>query len=160
SPEARRSHEILTEAGRHLEIEHVEIRQNAEYLGSVWLLRDITERKQHELDLAEQASTDALTGLPNRRSLMQRLNDLHDVALHTHTSTGGIMMAGIDHFERVNDTYGHSVGDVVLQHVAQGMLTAIRGNDMAGRLGGEEFAILLPYTDISESREIAERIRQ
>ena len=160
SPEARRSHEILADTGRHLEIEHVEIRQYDQYLGSVWLLRDITERKQHELELAQQASTDALTGLPNRRSFMQRLNDLYDVAVATRASTGVVMMVDIDHFKRVNDTYGHAVGDVVLEHIARIMLSAVRGNDMAARLGGEEFAILLPYTGLAPSLEIAERVRQ
>jgi PAS domain S-box/diguanylate cyclase (GGDEF) domain len=160
SAEARRSHEIMTDKGRHLEIDHIEIRQHEQYLGSVWLLRDITERKQHELELAQQASTDALTGLPNRRSFLQRLNELHDQAVTTRYRTGVLMMADIDHFKHINDTYGHSVGDIVLQHIADILLGAVRTNDMACRLGGEEFAILLTNASLADSLDIAERIRE
>ncbi|HUH61175.1 MAG TPA: diguanylate cyclase [Candidimonas sp.] len=158
--ESRRAHEVTTLAGRHLEIHHVEIRQNRQHLGSVWLVRDITERKLHELELAQLASTDTLTALPNRRSFMQSLNALYGEALNVQKMTGVIMMLDIDHFKRVNDTYGHAVGDIVLRHIAKTMKAALRANDVPGRLGGEEFAILLPHTGLAEGLAIAERIRQ
>lgn len=160
SAESRRSHEVTTDAGRHLEIDHVEIRQHQQYLGSVWLVRDITERKLHELELAQLASTDMLTLLPNRRSFMQSLNTLYDEALAVQQTVGTIMMLDIDHFKRVNDTYGHAIGDVVLQHIAGAMKAALRISDVPGRLGGEEFAILLPHTSLPDGLVIAERIRQ
>jgi diguanylate cyclase (GGDEF)-like protein/PAS domain S-box-containing protein len=160
SAESRRSHEVANDAGRHLEIDHVEIRQNQQYLGSVWLVRDITERKLHELELAQLASTDMLTVLPNRRSFMQSLKTLYDEALAVQKTVGIIMMLDIDHFKRVNDTYGHAVGDIVLQHIAGTMRSALRASDVPGRLGGEEFAILLPHTNVPEGMKIAERIRQ
>src|SRR5690606_34963820 len=65
-----------------------------------------------------------------------------------------------DHFKRVNDTYGHAAGDMVLQRVAEVLRTNLRGSDMAGRLGGEEFAALMPGTSVAEGVHIAERMRQ
>lgn len=159
STESRRSHEVTTQAGRHLEIDHVEIRQNQQYLGSVWLVRDITERKGHELELAQLALTDALTALPNRRSFIQSLNQIYDEAKSSKKTAGIIMMLDIDHFKKVNDTYGHAIGDIVLQHIAKTMKAALRTRDVPGRLGGEEFAVLLPYTNLPEGLTIAERIR-
>ncbi|MFA5596851.1 MAG: diguanylate cyclase, partial [Pusillimonas sp.] len=157
SPESRRSHEVRTPQGRHLEIDHIEIRQHKQYLGSVWLLRDITDRKQHELDLVRLASTDTLTALPNRRSFLQHLNAA--CATVVPSLPGIVMMLDIDHFKKVNDTYGHAIGDVVLQQVARTIRATLRADDVPGRLGGEEFAVLLPATDLPEGMEIAERIR-
>ena len=158
SKETRRSHEVRTEQGLHLEIDHIEIRQHNAYLGSVWLLRDVTDRKQHELELAHLASTDALTALPNRRSFMQHLGAA--CASGQTSQPGVVMMLDIDHFKKVNDTYGHAIGDVVLQQVAQAIRTSLRSGDLPGRLGGEEFAVLLPATDTGEGLKIAERIRR
>lgn len=158
SPESRQSHEVTTAQGQHLEINHIEIRQNKQYLGSVWLLRDITERKQHELELAHLASTDVLTALPNRRSFMQHLNAA--CADVSSACQGTVLMLDIDHFKKVNDTYGHAIGDVVLQHIARAIKAILRTYDIPGRLGGEEFAVLLPATGTREGVKIAERIRQ
>lgn len=158
--EMRQRHEIMTENGQYLEIEHVKIHQNGESLGSLWLVHDITERKQREIDLALLASTDALTHLPNRRSFMQNMQLQHERAQLSGQDVGMVMMLDIDHFKKVNDTYGHAVGDVVLQNIARIMRDTVRTTDTPGRLGGEEFAVLLPRAEPVTGMEIAERIRK
>ena len=70
-----------------------------------------------------------------------------------------VMMLDLDHFKHVNDTYGHAAGDAVLRHVAQLMRDNVRKIDLCGRLGGEEFAILLPYTHLNTAQNFAERLR-
>lgn len=158
--ESRRSHDVTTRHGRHLEIDHVEIFDEGAYLGSVWLVRDITERKHYELELARMASTDTLTGLPNRRSFMSSLTALCAQAGSGEPGAAGVvLMLDIDHFKRVNDTYGHAVGDLVLKQVARVMCSALRSTDVPGRLGGEEFAIMLPHIGCDEGLAVAERIR-
>lgn len=160
SREARHLHEVITEHGRYLEIEHVTLQQNGDYMGSLWLVHDITDRKEHELDLARLASTDMLTGLPNRRSFMQSLRLHCEQATRQQQNPGVVMMLDIDRFKRVNDTYGHSVGDIVLQHIGHIMRETVRANDTPGRLGGEEFAVLLQRGDQAQGIEVAERIRK
>lgn len=160
SGESRKVHEVDTSHGLHLEIEHVEIQQGGKCMGFLWLLRDITDRKQRELELTRLASTDALTGLPNRRSFTESMLRVYQQTAFNHRPPSAVMMLDIDYFKKVNDTYGHAIGDVVLQHVAQRMRDTIRSSDVPARLGGEEFAVLLPHTKLAVGMEIAERIRR
>lgn len=151
--------EVETTTGQTLEIKQIEIRDENMSLGHVWLIFDISQRKQKERDLTDLASTDALTGLPNRRSFMARLDEaLALPRTQPHFGTY-VMIADIDFFKRVNDTYGHPVGDVVLRGLADLMRSQLRETDCCARLGGEEFSILL--TDLSETDALqqAERIR-
>ena len=101
--------------------------------------------------LAFESDHDALTGLPNRRKLLKVLEHAED--------TTGVLLLDIDHFKRVNDTHGHSVGDEVLKGVARRLAANIRGTDLAGRLGGEEFLVLLLRVDESILRRKAEEVR-
>lgn len=158
--ENRRSIEVPSSNGHTLEINWVPIVRNGEQLGQFWLLQDISEHKQREITLAALAATDVLTSLPNRRSFMASLETaLHDN--HSHPERGYVlMMMDIDHFKRVNDTYGHPVGDVILQHVAQIIRHNLRQNDMAGRLGGEEFAVLLSHITQVDALALANRMRE
>lgn len=156
---------IEVEDGEHtfLELEHLEIVQASEYLGTVWFVWDITERKHKEHQLSQLASTDPLTGLANRRSFLQGLNrHLKAVAVQHVISRGVVLMLDIDHFKAVNDTYGHAIGDQVLKYLATTIKGQVRERegDLAGRLGGEEFAVLLTAVDEHEGMRIAERIRQ
>ncbi|MCK9508894.1 MAG: diguanylate cyclase [Pigmentiphaga sp.] len=151
--------EVEMAGGNTLEIKQIEIKDDGMSLGHVWLMFDISQRKQKERDLANLASTDALTRLPNRRSFMARLEEaLERPSPHPRFGTY-VMIVDIDFFKRVNDTYGHPIGDVVLSSLADMMRSQLREDDCCARLGGEEFSILL--TDISEEDALnqAERIR-
>lgn len=108
---------------------------------------------------AERLSlTDALTGLNNRRAFFQLGKLIEEQSRRTGRSYS-IIMLDIDHFKSVNDTYGHAVGDLSLQKVAQQIVEIARSADIVGRIGGEEFAICLPETTIEESNVLAERLR-
>jgi two-component system cell cycle response regulator len=109
--------------------------------------------------LAEMAITDALTGLFNRRHLDERLDEMfeHSARLHEPLS---VVMFDIDHFKKVNDTYGHQAGDVVLAQFAQLLKHVARDIDKIGRYGGEEFMVLLPGTVLDAGVTFAKRARQ
>lgn len=108
------------------------------------------DRLQNQL--AQLASTDMLTGLPNRRAFF-------DHAARAGKDDGGVvLMLDVDHFKRVNDVYGHAVGDTCLQAVARRVEQLIRRDDIVGRLGGEEFGIYLVDVSIEMAREIGERL--
>ncbi len=108
--------------------------------------------------LAFQAATDPLTGLANRRQLDQRLSEAFALA-RRHSRPLACLMVDVDHFKRVNDTYGHGAGDIVLTEVAARLRAQCRAVDTAARYGGEEFTVLLPETDAPGALILAERIR-
>ena len=108
---------------------------------------------------SERAFTDQLTGLANRRAFDERLEHV----LNTIDRYGGsvsLILVDIDHFKRVNDSYGHDAGDEVLRAVAQVIAASVRTIDLAARFGGEEIAILLPKTGLDGARDLAERLRR
>ena len=105
------------------------------------------------------ATTDALTGLKNRRVFQERLSELLRRA-ERHGGPVTLLLCDIDHFKRINDTYGHLVGDQVLRRVAQVVQAQVRTIDVAARYGGEEFVVILDSTDQAGGRLLAERIRQ
>jgi diguanylate cyclase (GGDEF)-like protein len=110
-------------------------------------------------ELMRLASTDPLTGLPNKRSLESALK--RDLARADRDKTWlSLVMVDVDHFKKVNDQYGHAVGDQVLQAVAQALSRHLRAGDLAGRYGGEEFVLILPGSNIIGARIAAERIRK
>ncbi len=108
--------------------------------------------------LEHLAQTDPLTQLLNRRALTERITAEMERALR-YDSTLALLMIDLDHFKRVNDTYGHLVGDDVLRDVAALLSETIRGSDIVARYGGEEFLMLLPETDDAGADMFAERIR-
>jgi diguanylate cyclase (GGDEF)-like protein len=111
------------------------------------------------LAIAEiRAATDGLTGLPNKRAVTDTLKRMFAQAA-TEKSPLALLMLDLDHFKQVNDQRGHAVGDQVLANAGAVMRGATRSSDFAGRNGGEEFAILLPDTDIPVALRIAERVR-
>ena len=118
--------------------------------------RDLSEANEK---LARLASTDALTGLRNRRAFEIALK-IELARLARESSSVTLMLIDIDHFKRINDQFGHPEGDVVLRTIAQVLLDNVREVDMAARLGGEEFAVILPSTDKPGAWVLAERIRQ
>jgi len=109
---------------------------------------------------AEQiASTDALTGLNNRRAFFEKAGTLLDYC-RTETLPISVIMLDIDFFKKINDQFGHAVGDKALQHVANLLQRNLRASDISCRFGGEEFAILLPNTGDEEAKATAEKMRQ
>lgn len=104
------------------------------------------------------ATKDPLTELPNHRALLECLEKEFDRARRYGHPVSILFFDG-DHFKRVNDTHGHSVGDVVLQELGRRVRESLRGGDTIGRYGGEEFMVLLPETDITQACEVAERMR-
>lgn len=124
----------------------------------IGIVHDITERKQLEGELKRQARTDVLTGLNNRRHFLE----LAEQELARAKRLGeqiSVLMLDVDHFKLFNDTYGHHVGDMVLQKLSEVCVHTLREIDIPGRLGGEEFAILLPETKGEQALEVAERLR-
>jgi len=121
-------------------------------------IRDMTEQKTLQEGLEFQAHIDYLTGLPNRRHFLELAE--RELA---RTRRSGVafsaLMLDIDHFKKINDTYGHQVGDVVLRKLSEVCRKTLRDIDIIGRWGGEEFAILLPGSDGKKAREVAERLR-
>jgi diguanylate cyclase (GGDEF)-like protein len=106
----------------------------------------------------QQALTDDLTSLPNRRRFMTELRRESERANRAGTPLSVILL-DIDDFKRVNDTWGHETGDLMLRALSEALAAATRTIDLAARLGGEEFAVLLPNTDAAGARGVAERIQ-
>ena len=109
----------------------------------VWILADITERKQAEDRMRHIAQTDALTGLPNRMALLMRLAQILPDA-RRHQWKVAMMFLDLDRFKTINDTLGHQVGDELLREVACRLSRLVRESDFVARLGGDEFVIILP----------------
>ena len=105
-----------------------------------------------------QAEHDLLTGLPNRRSVLEHLDRQLNRAVREKTSLA-VILADVDHFKKVNDTYGHQAGDAVLKRMAQILPLELRPYDAIGRIGGEEFLLVTPNCDGETAKEIANRIR-
>jgi diguanylate cyclase (GGDEF)-like protein len=122
-------------------------------VGSVVVFSDVTERREMEAQLRRFAEEDALTGLPNRRSLEQAVAARLDAGLG-----GALLLLDLDHFKFVNDSFGHAAGDDLIRAVAVALREQTRDGDMIGRLGGDEFAILLPGALADETSAIAERL--
>lgn len=108
--------------------------------------------------LETMAMTDALTGLPNRRSALNRLKEEVSESLRHKTPLSCIMI-DIDHFKLINDGYGHDIGDRALKEIADIFGTTARSYDMVSRIGGEEFLVICARSTLSESRQLAERLR-
>jgi diguanylate cyclase (GGDEF)-like protein len=115
-------------------------------------------RISRQQELEHLASTDALTGLANRRTLMLRAEQ-ELARAKRYGSELSLLMADIDFFKKVNDTYGHQAGDLVLKKLAGVFLLALRDIDFAARFGGEEFVLLLPETNAENALKTAERLR-
>lgn len=120
---------------------------------------DISAQKRLEEELRQLASTDALTGLLNRRAFMQRLEQEWARCRRFPDNGVALLMFDLDHFKAINDNFGHASGDLVLRHFAGELQGGLRSTDVAGRLGGEEFAVLLPGADLAAAVAWAERLR-
>ncbi len=121
--------------------------------------RTHVELKKAKEKLLQMAITDELTGLANRRYFMERLNSEYDRAKR-YESKYSLLMIDIDHFKLINDNFGHKAGDRVLQEASSVMKKSLRTSDVIGRVGGEEFSVLLPETEVKAAMFIAERLRK
>lgn len=117
------------------------------------------ELRQAHGKAVQTALTDELTGVPNRRHILQLAESaLTDHRRHSQPVTLGIL--DLDHFKRINDTYGHNTGDAVLRRFSQHCVEQLRAAHALGRLGGEEFLLLMPATTVDEARQAVERVRR
>lgn len=119
----------------------------------VSVVRDMSERKAYENALARAAMTDELTGLPNRRLFLDTIN-----GCISRGQSGCVALIDLDFFKHVNDSYGHAAGDAVLRTFATVARQGLRGTDMLARIGGEEFALLLPDASIEVGERICARL--
>lgn len=126
----------------------------------IGIKENISVRKHLQKQLLNLACTDSLTGLVNRRVFLENLKQEAARLERTENHQATLLMLDIDHFKRINDTYGHATGDKILQLFAQIILKNSRSIDMPGRLGGEEFAIILPGSSLEDAIAMAERLRE
>ncbi|MDR1424875.1 MAG: diguanylate cyclase [Azoarcus sp.] len=127
--------------------------------GVVVVFHDITEQRNRQEALLRLATTDSLTGVSNRRHFLERL-DAELARQRRHGGLASLLMTDLDFFKHVNDTHGHAAGDAVLSNFVRVVRQSVRRSDIIGRLGGEEFAVLLPGDGIHGARELAERLRR
>ena len=126
------------------------------FSGSIALVQDVTERKASDVKMREAAMTDVLTGLNNRRAFLIEVEQRQDLVKETPDC---IALLDIDRFKRVNDRFGHDAGDAVLANFARILRQAVRHDDIIARIGGEEFVILFPATEIQQALLLCERLR-
>jgi diguanylate cyclase (GGDEF)-like protein/putative nucleotidyltransferase with HDIG domain len=122
------------------------------------LQREQEALKEANTRLAALATIDPLTDLPNHRALLEQLDKEVDRA-RRYGHPLSVAFFDADRFKRVNDTYGHGVGDIVLRELSQRVCSVLRGGDTLGRYGGEEFMVVLPETDLEQAKTVAERMR-
>lgn len=123
------------------------------------VVRDITERKRLQAELERQAHHDYLTGLANRGHFMQRAS-LEVARARRYATPLSLLMMDIDNFKQINDAHGHQAGDDVLRILAATCRRTLREIDIVGRIGGEEFAVVLPEAGTGQAQEVAERLRK
>jgi diguanylate cyclase (GGDEF)-like protein len=126
--------------------------------GTLWhgFITDVTERKRIEAELKEFATIDFMTQLPNRRHFMVQIEAELARIRCAKEGFAAILMCDLDHFKLINDTWGHAVGDRTLRHFASILQAELGTRGIAGRVGGEEFAVVLPNADLVDARAFAE----
>lgn len=150
--------DIQMAGGRWLERDFVPVHTGSTLLGFLRLYRDVTERKLHEQALQRLATVDPLTGALNRRAFLDHAE--HErLRLQRSGHPATLVMLDLDHFKRINDTWGHAAGDAVLCHFVRLLQRELRATDVLGRIGGEEFALLLVDTGLAGALELTERLR-
>jgi diguanylate cyclase (GGDEF)-like protein/PAS domain S-box-containing protein len=150
---------IVTKDGRDREIEWYnktlrDMQGNIVYLLSIG--QDITEHKQVEESLRHLSTHDAMTGLYNQGFFVEEMARLE----RGRNFPVSVIMADVDHLKQTNDQYGHAVGDTLLKHIAQVLSAAFRAEDVVARVGGDEFAVLLPATDANSAKTSLQRVQK
>lgn len=149
----------LLSASRNVKLQQDLNRRNLESI-RFGAQMEVLQDKQEDLNrrLLEMATTDELTGLANRRAILELLGRCW-ASSERDISPLSCVMVDIDYFKRINDKYGHGVGDAILRSTAITIRSCMREEEQAGRVGGEEFLIVLPRTTESRAAEVAERLR-
>lgn len=151
--------EIELKDARTLERHSTVLRgEHDEYLGRVWFFRDITIQKNHEAALIQLARHDPLTGTANRRYFFERAEQ-EFMRSRRYQAPLSIALIDVDHFKHINDQFGHATGDEVLKLLSGKITALLRESDLLARIGGEEFAILMPSTGLAGAALMAERLR-
>ncbi|MFY3383079.1 sensor domain-containing diguanylate cyclase [Paracidovorax sp. MALMAid1276] len=127
------------------------------FAGVEGIYRDVTQRKNLERELQRLATTDMLTGMANRRAFLEGAEQVY-ARSRANGEPLTLLMLDLDHFKSINDRFGHLEGDRALIAFAQAVKSQLRASDAVGRLGGEEFGVLLPLTTLTEGMEAASRI--
>lgn len=123
------------------------------------ILTDLTQLAMDFIELRKQATTDGLTGVLNRRAFREESERVISVASR-HRENLAVIGLDLDHFKAINDTFGHAAGDTVLISVTNAVKAKLRSGDIFGRVGGEEFSIVLPHTDREGALAVAEKLRR
>ncbi|MGD0102984.1 MAG: diguanylate cyclase [Rhodopila sp.] len=160
SAELRFNSELLTDQAAHLASLAEAADESARMADAARLLleHEVFERRQLEVDLRRLATTDGLTGALNRSEFLVSAQR----AMEAKQGTGQkivVLMVDADHFKAINDRFGHAGGDCALRHLVTSLRAGLRETDLVGRLGGEEFAVLLPDTQPRPAGMVAERLR-
>ncbi|MBX3650142.1 MAG: sensor domain-containing diguanylate cyclase [Burkholderiales bacterium] len=160
NPQIEEKCEIAMKDGRTLERNSRALwgEQNR-YLGRVWFFRDITEHKKIQDALLEMSQLDPLTGVANRRCFDYRASG-EFLRARRFGRDLSVVMLDIDHFKRINDRWGHAAGDKVLKKLCESVQAELREVDLLARVGGEEFAVLMPDTNLDGAFLLAERLRR
>lgn len=146
--------EVLHRDGRFIDVSAVVV---AEGDGYVAILRDISAMKREETALRQLAERDALTGLSNRHVLLKELDRV--VASATASRPAALLYVDLDHLKSINDSGGHAAGDRYLEDFGNALASAVRGDDVVARVGGDEFAIVLQEVPSGRAVDIAESVR-
>jgi len=128
------------------------------HVGWAIIVANITAQLRVMHQLQRHAETDALTGIANRRGFSETM-ERENARCQRHTATFSVLLIDVDHFKSINDSHGHAAGDNVLRMVAERIGSCLRTTDLLSRYGGDEFAALLPETQLEGAEELAERIR-
>jgi len=146
---------------RWIRVENNEVQRDPQGVIHNGIMVDVTERKQAEAQVWHQAHHDLLTDLPNRRWLHERLEQAMRQCVPELGHKVALLLIDLDHFKEVNDTLGHGSGDALLVEAARRLRASLRGTDTLGRMGGDEFALVLPLCgDVAEAGRVAERLLQ
>ena len=143
---------------RSVSIRSMPFRNQHETLGYQVIFEDVTEREALNRRLVEMANRDSLSGLNNRRRFRELGEEAYQRAVRYEEKLAVLMM-DLDHFKKINDTYGHSAGDQVIKEFSAMMAHEFRGTDITGRMGGEEFAAVMLYADGETALQKAEGLR-
>ena len=149
---------VIENEVRDLNVNAKPVLNKEETIGYLVTMEDVTERERLRRQLLEMANTDVLSGLNNRRCFMERAEEAFQRALRYRESLS-VLMLDIDNFKKINDVYGHHIGDAVIRNFSDLLSAAFRGTDVVGRMGGEEFAVVMIKTDAETAYVKAERFR-